>query len=63
MKVERLICDVCNTEQKEVNHWFVVVAGEPILIYTTPRSLSGESYDCCGQACLIKKVSELLSKC
>jgi hypothetical protein len=72
---EQVVCDVCGKLKQETNHWFVVLVNElGIAIATDPQykafidsqpsgaATTATTVDCCGEACVLKKVSELISK-
>ena len=66
-------CDVCKTDKKEVNHWFILYTGAPdnrTLVDGTEYFVSICKWDdteasrpgrihICGHACLMKKISLL----
>lgn len=70
---EQVTCDVCGALKQVSNHWFVVgrrkdciyvvTSGEIRLRYqSADTSIPDEVFDLCGEACVLKKVSELISK-
>ena len=65
----KITCDVCGTMKKDTNHWFVLVQNKTsVTVFTSaPDGVSSpipriKGTDCCGEACVLKKVSELISK-
>jgi hypothetical protein len=67
---EQVTCDGCGKLKQETNHWFIVTF-EPELsdISVFKRNIKRDEedegtamYDCCGESCVLKKVSELISK-
>jgi hypothetical protein len=61
---EQVTCDVCGKLKQETNRWFVVSKSDDRVSVMGRRVLYGEEmlYDCCGESCVLKKVSELISK-
>lgn len=72
MITQSITCDGCGTVKKETNHWFKLVTdGESLVIFPASKPRRALTKDCrathntqdlCGSACVIKKVSEFLSK-
>lgn len=74
MITQTIVCDGCGVVKKQTNHWYRLAQGKKGLTltessgdYLTPKDYetgsSGVSlHDLCGSACVIKKVSEFLSK-
>jgi hypothetical protein len=62
---QAISCDICATEKKQTNHWFVAYeqAGELRVSGLDPRSrLRTGTKHLCGQTCLHKLVDEFISK-
>ena len=62
---EQVTCDVCGAQKQETNHWFIVTVlpgGEAVIAGCAFGSAGNFFADCCGEACVLKKVSELISK-
>ena len=68
---EQITCDVCGAQKQDTNHWFVVVSGDTgtgVVTDQQYRDLIEKvppfviTVDCCGEACVLKKVSELIGK-
>ena len=62
---QAISCDICGTEKRQTNHWFVAYeqAGELRLSgWTSSRRLRGESTHLCGQTCLHKLVDEFMAR-
>ena len=73
---EQVTCDVCGAQKQETNHWFTLVIAEQFQVkgvILLPADDAGwwddignnesrVSVDLCGEACVLKKVSELISK-
>jgi hypothetical protein len=71
MRKEQVTCDVCGAQKQETNHWFVLLRWEDDPTGFTvdvesarldPTYDSAFITDLCGEACVLKKVSELISK-
>ena len=69
MRKEQVTCDVCGAQKQETNHWFIItfIPKDPedpsVVVSSCAWSASGRIYfDVCGEACVLKKVSELISK-
>ena len=62
---EQVVCDVCGKLKAETNHWFVVsLSGNRLSIMGRDDAFENRAiYDCCGEACVLRKVSELLIQC
>jgi hypothetical protein len=70
---EQVTCDVCGAQKQETNHWFVAVMEktpipDDIFLLSLHRTNNvvcephEVKVDLCGEACVLKKVSELISK-
>ena len=73
---EQVTCDVCGAQKQDSNHWFILlrykgddtsliidVEGERAVYFNDPTRYGFEFLlDLCGEACVLKKVSELISK-
>jgi len=62
---QAISCDVCGTEKRLTNHWFVAYehAGELRLSgWSSSRRLRAESKHLCGQTCLHKLVDEFMAR-
>lgn len=72
---EQVTCDVCGAQKHETNHWFVIwMSPEGVRIMDNVQFhnftvstrgailLEQSRTDACGEACVLKKVSELISK-
>ena len=62
---EQVTCDVCGAQKQETNHWFMLSVGDQdifVLASSSYRDNYAEPIDLCGEACVLKKVSELISK-
>ena len=69
---EQITCDMCGKQKQDTNHWFLITEGgereshfvavSHIGFQESAPNRSWKIYDCCGEACVIKKVSELLHK-
>jgi hypothetical protein len=58
-------CDICGTEKRQTNHWFVAYeqAGELRLAgWSSRHRLRPDSKHLCGQTCLHKLVDEFMAK-
>jgi hypothetical protein len=62
---EQVKCDACGKLKQETNHWFVVsLSGNRISIAGRDyQDDASNFYDCCGEACVLRKVSELIVRC
>jgi hypothetical protein len=67
-RVEKVTCDVCGVLKQETNHWFILNGVDYSGIIIDNCSALGNYsdqasfIDLCGEACVIKKVSELIAK-
>lgn len=73
MRKEQVTCDVCGKQKQDTNHWFIVLrynddptgiivdVATTVSAYMTKYDLAF-NFDVCGEACVLKKVSELISK-
>lgn len=62
---EQITCDVCGVQKQASNHWFMISVGDNdilVVAHATYRDKYAEPIDLCGEACVLKKVSELISK-
>jgi hypothetical protein len=62
---QAISCDICGTEKKQTNHWFVVYdqGGElRVGSWASRNRLRPGSKHLCGQTCLHKMVDEFISK-
>lgn len=62
---QAISCDICGTEKRLTNHWFVAYehAGELRLSgWSSGRRLRAESKHLCGQTCLHKLVDEFMAR-
>jgi len=62
---QAISCDICGTEKRLTNHWFVAYeqAGELRLSsWASGRRLRAESKHLCGQTCLHKLVDEFMAR-
>lgn len=63
-RTEQVTCDVCGTHKQQTNHWFVASTyrGGLFIQVSGGDMMSLENtIDLCGEACVIKKVSELIA--
>jgi len=63
---QAISCDICGTEKRQTNHWFVAYeqAGElRIGGWTSRHRLRTDAKHLCGQTCLHKLVDEFMAKC
>lgn len=70
MKVETYKCDGCGRMKGETNHWWVLMQffarmpGFQVFAASPEAEIEREgvyeSWDFCGETCLMKKISELL---
>jgi len=63
---QAISCDICGTEKRQTNHWFVAYeqAGElRIGGWTSRHRLRADAKHLCGQTCLHKLVDEFMAKC
>lgn len=60
----QITCDVCGKQKQESNHWFTIAAESPRKFTIMAGTISDErkegDSDLCGEACVLKKVSELI---
>ena len=63
---EQVTCDVCGAQKQDTNHWFIVTFipdDASVVVSSCCVDASWRIYfDLCGEACVLKKVSELISK-
>jgi hypothetical protein len=62
---QAISCDICGTEKRQTNHWFVAYeqAGElRVSGWTSRHRLRNDSKHLCGQTCLHKLVDEFMAK-
>lgn len=62
---QAISCDICGTEKRQTNHWFVAYeqAGElRVSGWTSRRRLRADSKHLCGQTCLHKLVDDFMAK-
>jgi hypothetical protein len=62
---QAISCDICGSEKRQTNHWFVAYeqAGElRISGWTSRHRLRSDSKHLCGQTCLHKLVDEFMAK-
>jgi hypothetical protein len=68
MRKEQVVCDVCGAQKQETNHWFVMrltgssEASFILSLHNADCNWDHTPVDLCGEACVLKKVSELISK-
>lgn len=55
-------CDVCGAERHEANHWFGIGQAGDILHISPFITGRSACWHVCGEACVMKKVSEFLDK-
>jgi hypothetical protein len=63
---QAISCDICGTEKKQTNHWFVAhdQGGElRVSGWNTRNRLRPGSKHLCGQTCLHKLVDEFMARC
>jgi hypothetical protein len=63
---QAISCDICGTEKRQTNHWFVAYeqAGElRIGGWTSRQRLRSGAKHLCGQTCLHKLVDEYMAQC
>ncbi len=63
---QAISCDICGTEKRQTNHWFVAYeqAGElRISGWKSRHRLRADAKHLCGQTCLHKLVDEYMAKC
>jgi hypothetical protein len=62
---QAISCDICGTEKRQTNHWFVAYeqAGElRVSGWTSRHRLRADSKHLCGQTCLHKLMDEFMAK-
>jgi hypothetical protein len=62
---QAISCDICGTEKRQTNHWFVAYeqAGElRVSGWTSRHRLRTDSKHLCGQTCLHKLIDEFVAK-
>ena len=62
---QAISCDICGTEKRQTNHWFVAYeqTGElRISGWTSRHRMRADSKHLCGQTCLHKLVDEFMAK-
>ena len=62
---QAISCDICGSEKRQTNHWFVAYeqAGElRISGWTSRHRMRTDSKHLCGQTCLHKLVDEFMAK-
>ena len=62
---QAISCDLCGTEKRQTNHWFVAYeqAGElRVSGWTSRHRLRAEAKHLCGQTCLHKLMDEFMAK-
>lgn len=62
---QAISCDICGTEKKQTNHWFVAYdQGEELRVsgWSSRNRLRPGSKHLCGQTCLHKLVDDFLAK-
>ena len=63
---QAISCDICGTEKRQTNHWFVAYeqAGElRISGWKSRHRLRTDAKHLCGQTCLHKLVDEFMAQC
>jgi len=63
---QAISCDICGTEKRQTNHWFVAYeqAGElRIGGWKSRHRLRADAKHLCGQTCLHKLVDEFMAQC
>lgn len=73
-RIEQVTCDECGIEKQKSNHWFVITYLNGTVLIRSASALDGPAagaakalgresvnIDCCGEAHVIKKVSELIA--
>jgi hypothetical protein len=64
-RVETVTCDVCGVSKGVNNHWFIIMStlSNSIVVDSADRrSIYVDVTDVCGEACVLRKVSELIAK-
>ena len=62
---QAISCDICGTEKKQTNHWFVAYdQGEELRVsgWNSHNRLRPGSKHLCGQACVHKLVDEFMAR-
>ena len=62
---QAISCDICGTEKRQTNHWFVAYeqGGElRVSGWTSRHRLRADSKHLCGQTCLHKLVDEFMAR-
>ena len=62
---QAISCDICGTEKKQTNHWFVAYdQGEELRVsgWSSRNRLRSGSKHLCGQTCLHKLVDDFLAR-
>lgn len=63
MRKQSVSCDVCGVEKGATNHWLAISTNDNgkalVEIYHADENQQG-NFDLCGEACVMKKVSELI---
>jgi hypothetical protein len=62
---QAISCDICETEKRQTNHWFVAYeqAGElRVSGWTSRHRLRADAKHLCGQTCLHKLMDEFVAK-
>ena len=62
---QAISCDICGTEKRQTNHWFVAYeqGGElRVSGWTSRHRLRADSKHLCGQTCLHKLMDEFMAK-
>jgi hypothetical protein len=62
---QAISCDICGSEKRQTNHWFVAYeqAGElRVSGWTSRHRLRADSKHLCGQTCLHKLMDEFMAK-
>jgi hypothetical protein len=62
MKTEIYTCDVCGTQKKESNHWFVLFSPFYLSTWTNEAQNVEDAVHICSSQCAHKKLEEFLSK-
>jgi len=63
---QAISCDICGTEKRQTNHWFVVYeqAGElRVSAWGARNRLRPSTKHLCGQTCLHKLVDDFMARC
>jgi hypothetical protein len=63
MKVDTYKCDVCGKVKGDVNHWWLALNGERLIVEPWRSDLVSDGFlHLCGAQCVQKKLNEFLSK-